>query len=313
VWLLIWGLFSPVGTLVWWLEQGTATLEQQGYLETRGNSVPALLASPSSHSTPQASAVDCYIVYLPGVGEFSADQLTDGEAVFLDRLAKRYPHCAIVDDVFPYSVANIDLTQRQWLGPLWRAAEESNFGGDVLIKIRNLWRSAISADDRYGPVYSRGIADSVIQRMNAAHPIVQGRSLQVILIGTSGGVQVALGALPYLDRQLDAQLMVISAGGVFDGGTGFEVVDQMYHLQGARDWVEDLGRILFTPRWPVTVGSPFNQARQQGRYKVLPSGPHAHDGREGYFGLAIVRPNTRYVDLTLEVVTQLPIWSAVKP
>jgi len=84
---------------------------------------------------------------------------------------------------------------------------------DVLIKIRNLWRFAISVDNRYGPIYNQGIATAIIDRMNAAYsiPLSQRQPFKIILIGTSGA-QVALAAAPHLDEWLDAQTCSI---GVF--------------------------------------------------------------------------------------------------
>lgn len=264
------------------------------------------------------SSIDCYIVFLPGVGEFSSDQLAPAEHWFLDRLAKQHPNCVTVRDVFPYSAANKDLTGERLLAPLWRKAEGAKGwmkNADILIKIRNLWRFAISADDRYGPVYNRGIADSVVDRMNAVHPLPRAQQpLKLVLIGTSGGAQVALGAASYLKQQLNAHIVVISAGGVFDGANGFDAVSHVYHLQGERDWIEDISRFVFASRWHWIVGSPFNQARQRGCYTSLSSGPHTHDGPEGYFGSAIAKPpDTPYVGLTLQIVNQLPIWTVPPP
>lgn len=179
----------------------------------------------------------------------------------------------------------------------------------MLIKIRNLWCCAISADERYGSIYNQGIATTIVDRMRAVHPIPHQRPLKVILIGTSEGAQVALGASSYLYEWLNVQLIMVSIGGCFDGETGFAAVNQMYHLQGDRDWVEDTSRLIFPSRWYWTVGSPFNQARRQGQYSTQNTGPHAHSGAEGYFGMAIAKPNTTYVELTLQAVNQLPIWS----
>jgi hypothetical protein len=310
--LLVWGTLAPVGTIVWWLNQSAESLG------LKKNSPKKILESGESASGAHTAKINCYIIYLPGVGDFSADQLTPGEELFLDRLAQLQPGCVTVRNVFPYSVANKDLAGERLLAPLWRAAETADGwleNADILIKIRNLWRFAISADDRYSPIYSYGIADTIVDRMNAVHPIsLNQKPLKVILIGTSGGVQVALGAVPYLHQWLNnPQIVVVSAGGDFDGDTGFDNVDAMYHLQGKRDWVEDLSRIVFPSRWRWTVGSPFNQARRQGRYTTVISGPHTHDGKEGYFGLAIARPNQTYVELTLQTVNQLPIWSTQTP
>ncbi|NDJ21421.1 hypothetical protein GS682_07180 [Nostoc sp. B(2019)] len=316
--LLVWGTLSPVGTLVWWLSQSAGSLglnKNQSRKLPSGVNTKRYGVGGRSTKAIKSTKIDCYIIYLPGVGDFSANEVTPGEEFFLKNLVELHPNCVAVSDVFPYSVANESLGGQRLLAPLWRAAKDADgwlSNADILIKIRNLWRFAISADERYGPIYNLGIANAIIDRMNAAHPMPQSpnQPLKLVLIGTSGGVQVALGAVSYLEQRLNAELLVISVGGSFDGNTGFEAVDHMYHLQGRRDWVEDITRLLFASRWPLTVGSPFNQARREGRYTVQVSGPHAHDGAEGYFGQAFVGTSkTTYVQLTLQKVNQLPIWS----
>lgn len=310
--LLIWGMLAPVPTLLWWLSRNTESLS------FKRNQTKKLLSENEPTTATKGQKIDCYIVFLPGVGDFSPNELTPGEEFFLNRLVQLNPNCVVVSDVFPYSLYNESLGGERLTAPLWRAAKNAKgwlANAHMLIQIRNLWRFAISADERYGPIYNQGIASTIIDRMNAAHPIPrsQQQPLKIILIGTSGGAQVALGAVPYLERSLNAQSVVVSVGGCFDGNTGFETVDRVYHLQGRRDWVEDITRITFASRWSWTVGSPFNQARRQGRYKVIKTGPHAHDGDEGYFGMASVGASqTTYVELTLEKVNRLPIWSEQK-
>lgn len=308
--LLVWGTLSPVGTLVWWLKEGAESLG------LKKNQPKRSLSSSSSGSVSKSSKINCYIVFLPGVGDFSADQLTPGEKLFLDRLVKIHPNCVAVDDVFPYSAANESLGGKRLLAPLWRFANQADGWlemADILIKIRNLWRFAISVDDRYGPIYNQGIAHAIIDRMNAAHPIPSSpnQPLKIILIGTSGGAQVALGAAPYLDQWLDTQIIVVSVGGVFAGTDGFQSAEHVYHLQGRRDWIEDIGSVVFPSRWPWTVGSPFNQALRQNHFTIQTTGPHDHDGSTGYFGEKLVKPKgITYVDLTLQEVNKLPVWSA---
>lgn len=303
--LLIWGTLSPVGTLVWWLSQEAEHLGFKRY--------PRELP-PGDRANPVPTGTSCYIVFLPGVGDFSADQLTPGEAIFFKRLAEAHPDCVTVRDIFPYSAANESLGGQRLLAPLWRFADQAEgwLGfADVLIKIRNLWRFAISADQRYGVIYNQGTASAIVERMDAVQPIPASpqRPLKIVLLGTSGGVQVALGAAPYLDQWLDAKITVVSIGGVFAGTSGFDASEHVYHLRGQRDWVDDLGVIVFPSRRPWAVSSPFNQARQQGRYTTKMSGPHDHDGPKGYFGEAVARAKrVTYVDLTLQQVNQLPIW-----
>ena len=308
--LLVWGTVSPVGTLIWWVKEGAESL---GLTKKQPGQLPR-----SSNSNLATSKLNCYVIFLTGVGDFSTDRLTPGEEVFLKGLVKAHPNCAIVEDVFPYSAANVNLGGERLLAPLWNFAEESDgwlSTANVLIKIRNLWRFAISADNRYGLVYNRGIALAIVDRMNAAQPIPQSspEKVKIILMGTSGGAQVALAAAPYLEQWLNPKIIVVSIGGVFAGTDGFNVADRVYHLQGQRDWVEDIGSIVFPSRWAWTVGSPFNQALREGNYTVKISGPHEHDGDRGYFGTDLVRANgISYVNLTLQKVNQLPIWPEKK-
>ncbi|MCC5651423.1 hypothetical protein LC609_16615 [Nostoc sp. XA013] len=307
--LLGWGTFAPVGTLVWWLSQSSESLG------IKKNPTKKFPTDNRFLKVDKSRNIDCYIAFLPGVGDFSANQLTPGEELFLNKLEQIHRNCVTVRDVFPYSAANESLGGRRLLAPLWSAAEKADglfSNTDVLIKIRNLWRFAISADDRYGHIYNLGIANAIVDRMNAVYPLSKRpkQGLKIILVGTSGGVQVALGAVSDLDQWLNAQLIVVSIGGDFDGEKGFDKVDHVYQLVGSRDWIEDISKIVFASRWPITVGSPFNQARLQGRYTVMQTGPHAHSGSQGYFGTtAIGQSQTTYVELTFEKVNNLPIWS----
>ena len=304
--LIIWGIIAPVGTLSWWLSAGTQALG----LDV--NPTPNLI---KNNDLANIGDKNCYIVFLPGVGDFSANELTPGEEIFLNQLAKLHPQCAIVDDVFPYSAANKSLGGQRFLAPVWRFASKEHVwlkNTDVLIKIRNLWRFAISADGRYGDVYNLGIANAIAERMNAASPLHKGTSeqpIKIILVGTSGGVQVSLGAAEYLDNWLNTRLILVSIGGSFDGETGFNQVEQAYHLRGSRDWVEDVTKIIFADRWSIMINSPFIQAVKQGRYQVVETGSHTHDGKNGYFStLKVENTSTTFVDLLLDKVNKLPIW-----
>lgn len=305
--LIIWGILSPVGTVMWWLGQSAETL---GIKKTP----PQIMSSNNGNLEARKSApIDCYIIFLPGVGDFSGDELTPGEEFFLKRLVKNHPQCVAVSDIFPYSASNKSLGGERLLAPFWRFAEHGKIGpiaGDIFIKIRNLWRFAISLDYRYGQAYNPGIANAIIERMNAKYPIAVNpqKPLKVILIGTSGGAQVALGATHYLKQWLKAEVTVVSVGGVFSGENGFADADRIFHFRGTRDTIEDIGGIVFPTRWYWYATSPFNQARFQNRYAEVLSGPHKHDGENGYFGENIAANNRKYVDITLQKIDRLPVW-----
>jgi len=304
--LLAWGTIAPVGTLIWWFGESA---ERLGVDALRHPQSP--LPPPSDR--PADEDIDCYIVFLPGVGDFSSDQLTEGETYFLDQFVKAQPNCVVVSDVFPYSAANHDLVGRKWFAPFQQFAErtdETRELASIYVKIRNLWRFAISTDDRYGIVYNQGLATAILDRMNAAHPVgdVSLARMRIFLVGTSGGAQVALEAAPYLREWIDPpQMTVISIGGVFSGNEGFDAVQQVYHLKGDRDWIEGVGKI-FPSRWVWVVGSPFNRALRSGEYAVYSTGIHEHDGDRGYFGELPVQDGQMYVDLTLQAIERLPLW-----
>lgn len=304
--VLLWGTFAPVGTLVWWLDGGRDKLER------RSKEIEALL-NRDSNSEEDAAENSCYIIFLTGIGDVSGEELSSGEEEFIDRLEQEQPQCVIVSDVFPYSAANQDVGGQQIFEFLWRVTEKAEGWLELtqyLLEFRNVWRMAISADDRYGRIYNPAIAVSIVERMEQQQSIPSSSQepIKLILMGKSGGTQVALGAAPYLDEWLNADIYVISFGGVFDGNEGFDAVNHVYHLRGDRDWTENIGGIVFPSRWLWTVGSPYNRARREGRYTAYDSGPHQHSGDEGYFGQEIAEDDKTYVELTIEQVNQLPIW-----
>ncbi|AFZ30104.1 hypothetical protein Glo7428_1543 [Gloeocapsa sp. PCC 7428] len=302
---LIWGTLAPLETLLWWLSQDEESVNPD-------SSQPDATSDDDSSSTE--ASVNCYVVFLPGVGSYDADNLTEEESNFVDRVIESHPQCVSVRDVFPYSAANEGLVGERILAPVWNVIRQSDGLAYTVINIRNIWRMALSADPRYGTVYNRGIASAIIDRMNAASPIPPANQrINAIVMSTSGGAQVALGAVPYLEDWLNAQVFAISIGGVFAGRDGFAQANGVYHLYGTEDWIDDIGWIIFPSRWRWVFGSPFNRARRQGRYQAIETGPHEHDGDRGYFGEATVDDGTKYIDLTLEKLNALPIWSVDNP
>ncbi|WP_416670677.1 hypothetical protein [Egbenema bharatensis] len=301
--ILAWGTLAPVGTMVWWLDSEDEDFGEQARWILSEDDAEAVDTEPT-----------CYIVFLTGVGDFSADNLASGEEIFLDRLEQAQPHCVMVRDVFPYSAANQNIGGQEVFAFLWEIAENADGWLEAtryLLQIRNLWRLAISADNRYGQIYNPALALSILEQMNKQHsvPSHSDEPIQLILMGTSGGAQVGLSATPYLKDWLNAEITLLSFGGVFDGQEGFDAAEQVYHFRGEADWVENLGGILFPSRWLWNFGSSFNQARDEGRYTAIISGPHEHDGDRGYFGEdPIENSDETYLDRMFEEMMELPIW-----
>lgn len=306
--LLIWGTFAPVGTIVWWLDRGAEKLERRtAEFTNRVN-------QQDSNSHIISGGSSCYIVFLPGVGA-EKNELSSREEAFLDRLEQKQPQCLTVRSVFPYSAANQNIGGQQVFEFLSNVTQEAEVWlklTQYVLEARNIWRLAVSADNRYGPIYNQAIALTIVEQMEKQQPIPTSpeQPFQLILMGTSGGAQVALGVAPYLYKWLPVEITVVSFGGVFDGNEGFDVAKHVYHFRGKRDWVEKIGGIVFPSRWRWTFGSPYNRARRANRYTVYTSGLHQHQGDESYFGQEIARSDgTTYAELMVKQVIQLPIWS----
>ncbi|OKH44066.1 hypothetical protein NIES30_23325 [Phormidium tenue NIES-30] len=303
IFFLIWGTISPISTLSWWLRDGNGLTDQRPDL-------------PDGATTTEAGP-QCYLVFLAGVGNVADVDLDPGEEAFLNQMAAAVPDCTVVRGVFPYSAVSDNVGSQPLFRWLWQLSDrpgQEDSLARLVLKIRNLWRLALSADDRYGQAYNRGAAANILERMAEAEAIAleADEPIQLVLAGTSGGTQVALGAAPYLHQWLPMEITVLSFGGVFDGQEGFEAVEQVYHFHGDHDWIDNLGTVLFPSRWGWTVGSPYNRALRAGKYEAIASGPHDHDGDRGYFGQDPVEGSgpeaTTYLDLTLEQVQALPLW-----
>jgi hypothetical protein len=278
--LALWNLFwiitflvilaSPFETLGWWA----------GWTRPR----PRPLGKPAEEATPESA----FVVYLTGVAGFSGEFLSRRERGFLERLQARLPNLVIVDDVFPFSVNNNPLDGDRlfrWLWVFlqrWRLRIPNNIF-DVLIIVRNVAQTLVSADPRYGPVYNLGVASELARSLvRRGYPPMQGRPIHIVAY--SGGAQIGVGAAPYLKAQLGGPVRVISLGGVLTDDRGIEAVDRLVDFKGSRDHaMPALGWLLFPGRWRMLFFSPWNRARRQGKLRWLNCGPVAHIGGRDYF------------------------------
>jgi hypothetical protein len=167
----------------------------------------------------------------------------------------------------------------------WRLLDRMRLRGDALlsslINVRNIFQVAVAADPRYGPIFATGVA-RVIAREACAAGYRVGSSQRLVLLGYSGGAQVAVSCAPFLKRLLDTTVHVISLGGVLDSDPGLRIVSRMDHIVGDRDVMEKIGRIAFPGRWPLARASAWNTARQEGVVRVQHLAGMAHNTPGGY-------------------------------
>jgi hypothetical protein len=233
-----------------------------------------------------------YIVYLSGIGVASADSLAKDEIDFINQLTEELPDAQLITDVFPYSVNNNPLTGERALTPLWRrvrAIQTQNpdsLLAMILINVRNLLQVAVSADPRYGPIYSLGVAQEIARSL-AKHGYRLSSGKPVYLIGFSGGGQVSVGSSTYLSPILKAPVYIVSVGGVISDDPGIRHVKHLTHFYGDKDPIQKAGEVLWSGRWPMMVQSAWNRAKSGGKIDMINLGPMAHNAWGGYYDIRV--------------------------
>lgn len=280
--VIVWLASSPFEALGWWA----------GWF---GEQVAAAPASARKQVPPARH----YIVFLSGIGALKG--AVDGGAVppneisFLDELERRLPDAVIVRDVFPYAVTRVGLTGRRPLAAFWNWLEQLRVRRPAsplaqLIVLRNLGQVLVSADARYGPIFNLGMAQAIADALTA-QGYRPGSGAPVTLLGSSGGGQIAVGAVKFLSNALGAPVRIISLAGVMAGDPGVASAQRLVHFYGSKDWVHRLGDLLFPRRWPFLGQSAWNQARARGMIQLQNLGPIVHTGPGDYFD-----PQTRLPD-----------------
>lgn len=304
--LLVSALLAPLESLGWWAGWfGEEVSPEEG--------TEALFARASAEPVPPEA--DHYIVYLSGIGAFTGSSIPMEEPPFLAALEKRLPGTVVIDDVFPYSVTNMGLTGERSFSWIWRKIEamrpkNPNAYWLWLVVIRNLFQVAVSADDRYGPIYNLGLAKE-IWRSLLRHGYRPGSGTPVTLMGTSGGGQTEVGAVTYLAPAVGTPIKVISLGGVISADPGLLAMDHLYHLYGSKDGTQALGYKVFPGRWPKSVwpfaaASPWYQAEAAGKITLREIGPFVHTGKGSPFDATSHLPDGEsHLEHTLAIVVEL--------
>ena len=278
--LLITAALSPLETLSWW----AGWREDEIKDETPDPSEP----SPKPETTPATSAL--FIVYLSGIATISGRYLITREKTFLHNLQTEFPDAKIISDVFPYSPRGLPLLAAQrFFDRLWRWFQQMQIEGrssilSLMINTRNVFQVMISADHRYGPIFNQGAARVIENRLRDAGVSEHGNP-RIIVIGYSGGAQIAAGAAGFLKTRLDTPIEIISIGGVMASDSGLHFVRRLHHFHGTRDRVEKIGAIFFPERWSLMAHSEWNHGKRDGRFALHKLDGMGHAGPTGYFGL----------------------------
>jgi predicted Abi (CAAX) family protease len=271
--LIFAGLLAPLETMGWWAGW------YGDQVDTR------LLPAPGQSSVGDRSDEDAgkdtsdrYIVYLDGVGQ-SGEEYTPDVAEFLQTLQPVLPaNMKLVQGLMMYSVFNKPLDQDRPLAWLWRLADKMRWQNPttllgMMVNLRNILIVAVSADQRYGPIFNLGIAQVLYNGLIKAGYKQQ---TPITLIGYSGGGQMAVAAAPYLKRVLGTQIDVISLGGVISANINVLKLQHLYHLVGDHDGLARSAPLFFPGRSQFFKLSYWNRALRKGRISLISLGPMGH-------------------------------------
>ncbi len=286
-------LLAPLESMFWW-----AGWRQEQALNP---GVPVVQPRPNV-------AISRYILYLDGINQGSYSYLPEVEA-FLNHLGKTLPpDMMVIKGIIPYSATNRSLTAtNNPLAWVWRFVNRvkpliPRLPIGFVVNLRNIFAVMASADRRYGLIQNRGLAQ-VLYRSLLHYGYQPGSGTPITLIGFSGGGQMSMGSVGYLQRATQAPIEVISIAGVISGNTDAMKTERVYHLTGTKDFVARLGNILFPTRWPVVPVSNWNRAKRRGRVIPISFGPVGHSGAKGPMSSQAVLPDGRtYVQQTLDMV-----------
>jgi hypothetical protein len=325
--LLVAGALAPLEALGWWagwygdpvdedeidpeLDVGSEAAPVEDRPDATGvDGATAIEPAPRAEAaTPPV--VDPWVVFLSGVHAVDAESYGRREAALLERLRRSLPDGRVIQ-VFPYSVTDRALTGERLFGGLWRLALRAKTSRrrvaqmlGFVINLRNTWQVLVSADRRYGPFYNRGSAALIVRALRR-RGLPHGAQPRIVLIGYSGGAQVALGAAPFVKEATGATVTVVSLGGVLSADPGVLEAAATWHLHGSRDRVQRLAAWAFPGRWRLLPWSPWNVARHRGSLRAVVIGPCDHTGKDGYLdGEAHVPDGRSYVDVTADVLAAI--------
>lgn len=290
------GALAPLEALGWWA----------GWFGGPGPSDRTTGLEPSPED---ATAPKQFLVFLSGIHSVSGDTFANREKRLLEMLRSELPDTRILE-VFPYSVTNHPLTGQRLFGWFWRWALSMKLSKRTLagvagtvINVRNVWQMGVSADRRYGPIYNRGSALLIVDALRRAGCR---RGTPIVLVGYSGGGQIALGAAPHVKSLTEGDVTVASLGGIMSSDPATDQLSHVYDLHGNKDRVRQVGILFFPGRWPVFTHTSWNRAKRAGIVRSIDLGPPDHTGPGGYLDSSSTLPDGRtYLEQSVDVLTAI--------
>ena len=250
----------------------------------------SLFPTPALADGADADEPQRHLVYLDGIHQLERDHPPRVTA-FLDELQQRLGSRArLLRGLDSYTVMPVALADDSGGAWFWRrlfALQEAHPNGvvqllaAVLVQANNVIKVGISSDRRYGPIRHYELALKLGLRLAEAG-FRPGRD-ELLLLGYSGGAEMAFGVADYLSRLCRQPLHIISFCGVFSGNHPLERVASLATVVGDRDPVAAFGNIAYPGRSPLSPWSRWRSALRAGSVQRLSIAGLNHNGAAGPF------------------------------
>jgi hypothetical protein len=226
------------------------------------------------------------VVLLTGISNYASADLATEQRDLLQELGKIIEVDVIIDEPFPY---NKSIAQKFANWQIWHYLSDRELPL-WLISLYNFWQAVLVTIVEKS--YGNAIARCIVKRLGT--PTSPNGHLWLICGSIGAGLAVA--AAPKLQADyLQAKIVIIAYGGVFRASAGLDRVERFYHLTGTQDNWAKLGARIFPSR--RSSGDAFICV-STGNHKHL---EYLSDSRSAI-------DNKTYRELTLDTITQLPIW-----
>jgi hypothetical protein len=235
-----------------------------------------------------------YLVYLDGIGKMRFRDSRDGGRLVAQIVADA-PELRVLGHVLPYSPVARPLAERR--GAPWLRRHVA-----LALFVYNVVQILVAADKRYRPLYDRAIGAEITEQLRRAG-YRPGSRTPAVLLGYSGGAQLATGAVHEVAARLEAPVTVILLGGFHNGANDVTEAAEIHQLTSSRDAIERVGRWIFPLRWPLVTWSRWNRARRAGKLHVHRLDPAHHVGPSSYISPTARLPDGRsYLQRTTDEI-----------
>ena len=270
------GIYSLMSQFAFW----------EGWLE--GLPEPQQLFPETS---AEASAHNCYVVYLDGIHQLERDHPPRVSA-FLDALDQHLNEgTRLIKGLEAYTVLPVALAQDAGSAWFWRrlfALQEQHPNALVqglaaaFVQANNVIKVGISSDRRYGPILNYELALKIALRL-AEVGFRPDQGSRLVLLGYSGGAEMAMGVADYLKRLCRAPVRIVSFCGVFSGNQVLDQIEAITTIVGDRDPVAAFGQIAYPGRSFLLPLSNWNRALAAGLVERVEVAGMNHNGLQGPF------------------------------